>query len=90
MVNVNQTFVNLINSGNYTEEISGTLKNGSGVTVLNLENDFIKIGSMTIDNKCINNKDLEPGAVYSAELKITITAEAGLTNAQKNSYKTGP
>ena len=89
MVNVNQTFVNLINSGNYTEEISGTLKNGSGATVLNLENDFIKIGSMTIDNKCINNKDLEPGAVYSAELKITITAEAGLTNAQKSALQNG-
>lgn len=89
MVNVNQTFINLINSGNYIEEISGTLKNGSGTTVLNLKNDFIKNGSLTIDNKCINNKDLEPGAVYSAELKIAITAEAGLTNAQKNSLQNG-
>lgn len=89
MITTDATYNTLIASGSYEESITGTLKDGSGTTVLNISNEYIKTGSLIIDNKCINNDDLEPGAVYAAELKITITGNAGLTSSQKSSLQNG-
>ena len=89
MITTDAIYSTLIASGSYEESITGTLKDGSGTTVLNTSNEYIKTGSLIIDNKCINNDDLEPGAVYAAELKITITGNAGLTSSQKSSLQNG-
>lgn len=89
MITTDATYDTLIASGSYEESITGTLKDGSGTTVLNITNEYIKTGSLIIDNKCINNDDLEPGAVYAAELKITITGNAGLTSSQKSALQNG-
>lgn len=89
MITTDAIYNTLIASGSYEESVTGTLKDGSGATVLNISNEYIKTGSLIIDNKCINNDDLEPGAVYAAELKITITGNAGLTSSQKSSLQNG-
>lgn len=89
MITTDAIYNTLIASGSYEEGVTGTLKDGSGATVLNISNEYIKTGSLIIDNKCINNDDLEPGAVYAAELKITITGNAGLTSSQKSSLQNG-
>jgi hypothetical protein len=89
MITTDAIYDTLIASGAYEESVTGTLKDGSGATVLNISNEYIKTGSLIIDNKCINNDDLEPGAVYAAELKITITGNAGLTSSQKSSLQNG-
>lgn len=89
MITTDAIYNTLIASGSYEEGVTGTLKDGSGATVLNISNEYIKTGSLIIDNKCINNDDLEPGAVYAAELKITISGNAGLTNSQKSSLQNG-
>lgn len=89
MITTDAIYNTLIASGSYEEGVTGTLKDGSGATVLNISNEYIKTGSLVIDNKCINNDDLEPGAVYAAELKITITGNAGLTSSQKSSLQNG-
>ncbi|MDD4849669.1 MAG: hypothetical protein PHO10_03095 [Gemmiger sp.] len=54
-----------------TERVQGSIALADG-SVLPLDDSVLKAGSLTVDNQCVNGEELEFGAVYAGQLKMTV------------------
>lgn len=54
------------------DKIQGTIKLKDGSTPITFDDSFIRAGSVTIDNKCVNGENLEFGSVYAGQLTVDI------------------
>lgn len=82
MITHDTVWSSIVKENSRYEEISVTLKTKDGTTVLALSNDAIGEGSFIFDCQCVNDTDIEPGAVYAGEVAFTLKASAGLTDTQ--------
>lgn len=71
MYNVSDLYRKTLETGVLKNRVAGkiTLKNGNEITV---DDSNIVSGSLSIDNKCVNNNDFSLGSVYVGQLSMTI------------------
>lgn len=71
MFNVSNSYREVTNKGFFKGRVAGTmtLENGKTVTI---DDSNIINGSLSIDNKCVNNSEFCLGAVYVGQMSVTL------------------
>lgn len=71
MFNVSNSYREVTNKGYFKGRVAGTmtLENGNTVTI---DDSNIINGSLSIDNKCVNNSEFCLGAVYVGQMSMTL------------------
>ena len=71
MFNISEAYIKKLEESNITDrKVTGTIKLLTGEQI-EIDNNILKNGSLTIDNRCSSNSDISLGSTYIGQLSIS-------------------